>query len=85
MYTWDFNDPLVRAVFDSLPAVAQRGLVELMDAMVLVDPMEYRRKPDERPGNLRTLHFGAGDAGLVTVHVVERDDEVLVVQLGWSG
>lgn len=85
MYRWEFNDPLVRAVFDALPRAAQRGLVELMDAMVLVDPMEYRRAADERPGNLRTLHFDPGGAGLVAVLILERDDLVVVEQIGWTG
>lgn len=85
MYAWEFNDPLVRAVFEDLPAVAQRGLRELMDALVLVDPMQYQRRPDERTGNLRTLHFGETGAGIVAVHVREPDLLVLVVQLQWIG
>ena len=40
-----------------------------LDAVVIVDPVQYQRQPDERvdiPMPLRTLHFGRQDEGLVT-------------------
>jgi hypothetical protein len=40
-----------------------------MDAVVIVDPLQYQRRhdePDDLPAPLRTLHFGQHDEGLVT-------------------
>jgi hypothetical protein len=59
-----------------------------MDAVVLVDPIEYQRYPGEPcdpPALLRTLHFGDHDEGLVTFLVYPPDDLVLVVRIRWLG
>ena len=40
-----------------------------MDAVVIVDPVQYQRRPGERDDvsmPLRSLHFGPDGAGLVT-------------------
>jgi hypothetical protein len=54
-----------------------------MDAVVLVDPAEYQRRPGEPERPLRTLPFGR--AGLVTFLVYEPDDLVLVTRVIWTG
>jgi hypothetical protein len=44
-------------------------LAAFLDAVVIVDPVQYQRRPDEREGipmPLRALHFGRQDEGLVT-------------------
>ena len=48
-------------------------LAAFLDAVVVVDPLQYQRRPDERediPMPLRTLHFGRQDEGLVTILVI---------------
>jgi hypothetical protein len=66
-----------------LPPQVQFSLSELMDAVVLVDPSEYQRRPGEPGRLLRTLPFG--QAGLVTFLVYEPDDLVLVTRVIWTG
>ena len=59
-----------------------------MDAVVIVDPLDYQRRHDEPgdpPAPLRTLHFGANTEGLVTFLVYPPDDLVLVVRIQWLG
>jgi hypothetical protein len=59
-----------------------------MDAVVLVDPIEYQRHPGEPsdpPPLLRALHFGHHNEGLVTFLVYPPDDLVLVVRVHWLG
>lgn len=59
-----------------------------MDAVVIVDPLEYQRGPGElaaSDGQLRTLHFGPHHEGLVTFLVHAPDDLVLVVRIQWLG
>jgi hypothetical protein len=59
-----------------------------MDAVVIVDPIHYQRRPDERadpPAPLRTLHFGPRSGGLVTFLVYPPDELVLVVKIQWLG
>jgi len=59
-----------------------------MDAVVIVDPVEYQRKSTDTPNKsklLRTLHFGRHGEGLVTFLVYPPDDLVLVVRIQWSG
>jgi hypothetical protein len=59
-----------------------------MDAVVLVDPVEYQRHP-AGPADphklLRTLHFGLHHEGLITFLVYPPDDLVLVVRIQWLG
>jgi len=69
------------------PAV-QALLAAFMDAVVIVDPVQYQRRRDERDDvsmPLRTLHFGPHDEGLVTFLVYPPDDLVLVVKIQWLG
>jgi hypothetical protein len=59
-----------------------------MDAVVIVDPVQYQRRRDERDDvsmPLRSPHFGPGGEGLVTFLVYPPDDLVLVVKLQWLG
>jgi hypothetical protein len=59
-----------------------------MDAVVIVDPLQYQRPPGElvhRLKPLRTLPFGRHNEGLVTFLVYPPDDLVLVVQIQWLG
>ncbi len=58
-------------------------LAALLDAAVLVDPAEYRRRRDEptSPGALRMLTFGTHDEGLVTFLVDPPGEQVLVVKV----
>lgn len=55
---------------------------------MIVDPVQYRRRADERediPMPLRTLHFGLQGEGLVTFLVYPPDDLMLVVRIQWPG
>ncbi len=59
-----------------------------MDAVVIVDPLQYQRRRDEcddvfKP--LRSLHFGPDGGCLVTFLVYPPDDLVLVVKIQWLG
>jgi hypothetical protein len=59
-----------------------------MDAVVIVDPVQYQRRRDERDDvamPLRSLHFGLDGGGLVTFSVYPPDDLVLVVKIQWLG
>jgi len=59
-----------------------------MDAVVIVDPVQYQRRRDERDDvsmPLRTLYFGPHGEGLVTFLVYPPDDLVLVVRIQWLG
>ncbi len=62
-------------------------LAALLDAAVLVDPAEYRRRRDEptSPGALRMLTFGTHAEGLVTFLVDPPGEQVLVVKVQWLG
>jgi hypothetical protein len=62
---------------------AGRALADFMDAVVIVDPGEYQRRPGEPERPLRTLPFG--QAGLVRFLVYEPDDLVLVTRVIWTG
>jgi hypothetical protein len=54
-----------------------------MDAVVIVDPVQYQRRRDERSGvsmPLRSMHFGPDGGGLVTFLVYPPNDLVLEVK-----
>lgn len=82
MFRWELED-LAAAQLAGLPPQVQLALSELMDAVVIVDPAEYQRRPGEPERPLRTLPFGQG--GLVTFLVYEPDDLVLVTRVIWTG
>ena len=87
MYRWEL-DEAAEPYFNALRAETQARLTAFMDAVVLVDPVEYQRHPgehSERPALLRTLHFGDHHRGLVTFLIYPPDDLVLVVRLQWLG
>ena len=56
-----------------------------MDAVVIVDPADYERRPGEPAGSLHTLPFGPYGQGLVTFLIHPPDDLVLVVKIQWLG
>lgn len=87
VYQWDF-DGLAREEFDTLTPAGQDSLATFMNAVVLLDPIEYQRhagEPADPSKLLRTLHFGPHHEGLVTFLVYAPDDLVLVVRIQWLG
>ena len=87
MYRWELDEP-AQPEFGALHPKTQSLLTTFMDAVVLVDPIEYQRHPGEPsdpPALLRTLHFGHHNEGLVTFLVYPPDDLVLVVRVHWLG
>jgi hypothetical protein len=85
VYRWEFDVPALQE-FDSLTHAARVALTAFMDAVVLVDPFEYQRAPNqpvEPEKNLRTLWFGRHSEGLVTFLIYPPDDLVLVVKIQW--
>ena len=62
----------------------EHPLAAFMDAVVIVDPVQYQRRRDERDDvsmPLRSLHFGPDGEGLA----YPPDDLVLVVKIQWLG
>ena len=47
MYRWEL-DGLAQQEFAELPPAARAALVAFMDAVVIVDPVQYQRRRDER-------------------------------------
>ncbi len=85
MFRWELDGPAQQQLA-SLPSQVSVTLAAFMTAVVIVDPLEYQRRPDETPGlPVRTLHFGPHDEGLVTFLVYPPDDLVLVVKIQWLG
>lgn len=87
MYRWEL-DGAAQQEFAALSPVTRATLATFMDAVVIVDPLQYQRRrdePDDPPAPLRTLHFGRLDEGLVTFLVYPPDDLVLVVRIQWLG
>lgn len=84
MYHWEL-DGIANHQFDSLPSEVRRALATFMDAVVIVDPMEYRHSVGEPRKPLRTLYFGPHSEGLVTFLVYEPDALVLVTRIQWLG
>ena len=87
MYQWELDSPAAQQLADLSPT-ARAALASFMDAVVIVDPLNYQRRGDE-PDNplapLRTLHFGPHNEGLVTFLVYPPDDLVLVVRIQLLG
>ena len=84
VFHWELDEQ-AEVEFAGLDQFARRALAELMDAVVLVDPADYQRRPGESAGALRILPFGAHSQGLVTFLVYPPDDLVLVVKIQWIG
>lgn len=87
MYRRELDGPAEQEFADLNPAV-QAVLAAFLDAVVIVDPVQYQRRRDERHHvsmPLRTLHFGPHDDGLVTFLVYPPNDLVLVVKIQWLG
>jgi hypothetical protein len=67
MYRWELDGP-AQQEFADLPPAARASLAAFMDAVVIVDPVQYQRRRDERDEvtvPLRSLLFGPA-AGPVT-------------------
>jgi hypothetical protein len=87
VYRWELDGPAQQEFADLRPA-ARASLAAFMDAVVIVDPVQYQRRRDERDDvsmPLRSLHFGSDGGGLVTFLVYPPDDLVLVVKIQWLG
>ena len=82
LFRWELED-LARDQLAGMPLQVQLALSDFMDAVVIVDPAEYQRRPGEPDRPLRTFPFG--QAGLVTFLVYEPDDLVLVTRVIWTG
>jgi hypothetical protein len=57
---WELDDA-AQPVFETLQLDIRATLTAFMDAVVIVDPVEYQRKsadPANQARLLRTLHFG---------------------------
>lgn len=60
VYRWELDGPAQQQFGDLSPA-GQATLAAFLDAVVIVDPVQYQRRPDEHeniPMPRRTLHFG---------------------------
>lgn len=82
MFRWELED-LAREQLAEMPPPVQLALSDFMDAVVIVDPAEYQRRPEEPTRPLRTLPFA--EIGLVTFLVYEPDELVLVTRVIWTG
>ena len=47
MYRWELDGPAQQELAD-LPPAARASLAAFMDAVVIVDPVQYQRRRDER-------------------------------------
>ena len=84
MYRWELED-LAEDQIAGLPAHARRALIELLDAVVIVDPAEYQRAAGQPARPLRSLPFGPNGQGLVTFLVYEPDELVIITRVQWLG
>jgi hypothetical protein len=55
LYRWELED-LARDQLAGMPADIQLALSDFMDAVVIVDPAEYQRRPDEPQRPLGPCH-----------------------------
>ena len=87
MYRWELDGP-AQQEFAGLPPAARASLAAFMDAVVIVDPVQYQRRRDEREDvsmPLRSLHFGPDGGVWLRSSVYPPDDLVLVVKIQWLG
>ena len=84
MYRWELDEP-ADGEFAGLDQGARKALADFMDAVVIVDPAEYQRRPGEPGRSIRTLPFGPHSQGLATFLIYPHDDLVLVVKIQWLG
>ena len=67
----------------ALPVASLDSLAEAVDPLEL-DPWSGRPCRDDNPdGNIRMLPFGL--AGLVTYMILDRDQEVHIIEVIWLG
>jgi hypothetical protein len=55
LFRWELED-LARDQLAAMPPKVQLALSDFMDAVVIVDPAEYQRRPDEPQRPLRAEH-----------------------------
>jgi hypothetical protein len=87
VYRWELDGP-AQPEFADLPPAARASLAAFMDAVVIVDPVQYQRRRAERDDvsmPLRSLHLGPEGGCLVTFLVYPPDDLVLRVRSQWLG
>jgi hypothetical protein len=84
MFRWEL-DGLAQQQLGSLPPHVSVTLAVFMNAVVLVDPIEYQHDEPGAPKDVRTLYFGPHGEGLVMFLVYPPDDLVLVVRIQWLG
>jgi hypothetical protein len=58
MYRWELDGP-AQQEFADLPPAARASLAAFMDAVVIVDPVQYQRRRDERDDVFMALLYGA--------------------------
>jgi hypothetical protein len=76
LFRWELKD-LAADQLAGMPPHVQLALSDFMDAVVIVDPAGYQRRPGELDRPLRTLPFG--QAGLVTFPEATIEDVVRMV------
>jgi hypothetical protein len=64
MFRWEL-DGLAQQQLGSLPPHVSVTLAVFMNAVVLVDPIEYQHDEPGAPKDVRTLYFGPHGEGLV--------------------
>jgi hypothetical protein len=84
VFRWQLDEPAA-GEFAGLDEGARKALAAFMDAVVLVDPADYQRRPGEPSRSLRSLPFGPHSQGLVTFLIHPPDDLALVVKIQWLG
>jgi len=84
VFRWELDAP-ADGEFAGLDQGARKAPADFMDAVVIVDPPEYQRRPREPSRSLRTLPFGPHSQGLVTFLIHPPDGLVLVVKIQWLG
>ena len=66
MYRWELDGP-AQQEFAALPPAARASLAAFMDAVVIVDPVQYQRRRDEREDvSMPLTAFRPRRRGLVT-------------------
>ena len=83
MYRWELDGARLSRSSPTCARAARVSLAAFVDAVVIVDPVQYQRRRDEHDDAslpLRSLHFGPA-GGLVRFLVYPPDDLVLVVKI----
>ena len=68
MYRWELDGP-AQQEFADLPPAARASLAVFMDAVVIVDPVRYQRRRDERDEVTATPASASASAPALTAQV----------------